>query len=74
MHMTVDSVLNGEHLPYRLDNFEIYLDGGKQSRVVELDTTVGYVVRYMEHGGNLVTSGDEVLTETIYGNVEIILK
>jgi len=81
MHMTVESVLNGEHPLYRIDNFDIYLDGEKQTGVYSLDTLgtlnreEGYVVRYVKDDeGFYVIDGDEVKAEIAYGNVEIKLK
>lgn len=55
------------------DRVIIKLDGVVQEKVVEVDDEEGYVVKYkLNELGQMYLDGDEVPTETLYGEVEII--
>ena len=80
MQMSVDSIMNGEHPYYRINNFDVYLDRKKVSGVFNLDTLgdlhhkTGHVDRYVtDENGYAVMNGEELETERVYGSVEIKL-
>lgn len=54
-------------------HFDIFMNGERQYRVVEAQSGPdGYVVRHkLNENGKIQTIGDDVVTETVPGNVEI---
>lgn len=81
MYISIHTLLNNEHPYYRLGNIEVYLDGEKVQYAFELDTLGtlddprGWVNVYAtdEKGDSIIDPNNpgELLTETLYGNVEV---
>lgn len=81
MYISVDTLMSAEHPLYRFNNFKVYLDGVEQKRVFACDTLgdfhheTGWVDRYAEdRQGMPIVAGMELLTERVYGHVEIKMK
>ena len=72
MKVTVESLAAGEHLPLRVGDCVVFLDGVAVFDVIEGDDEVGYVQRYCrDYRGNLVIDYDNgrLVTEILYGDV-----
>lgn len=54
--------------------FDVYLNGKKQTQCVLADSDKGYVIRYKTLYGVPVTRGNVRVVERIAGKVEIVLK
>lgn len=71
MKVTVDSLMNGKHLPLTINNIKVFLDGKEVNYCVAADSDNGWITKFIEP--ITVDPEDEecLLTETLYGKVEI---
>lgn len=77
MRISVDSLLEGEHLPYKIGDVQVKLDSKLVPKAFDADDEEGWVMHYLaDADGKLIPdhTGTRAQEVRSYGNVEFVFE